>query len=154
MRTDQPGEGGALPGEEGQPMELCSCSVLCMYLCMCVYMQDMLAVDVSSENCRSVMDRILMAAKPYVQAYLKHTWTGNNLTLACNLTQTEISVCACVWINYVTSRGSVPRSARTRRRIRRPRTHRLRVRSELRKSQLREPGLALVGCDAHAWHQM
>lgn len=51
-----------------------------MYVCM----QDMMAVDVSSENCRAVMGQILMAAKPYVQSYLKHTRTGNNLILVRN----------------------------------------------------------------------
>lgn len=52
-------------------------SSACMYVCM----QDMMAVDVSSENCRAVMGQILMAAKPYVQSYLKHTRTGDNLIL-------------------------------------------------------------------------
>ncbi|CAE7581449.1 unnamed protein product, partial [Symbiodinium necroappetens] len=38
--------------------------------------KDMMAVDVSTESCRTTMDHILMAAKPYVQAYLKHTRIG------------------------------------------------------------------------------
>ncbi|CAE7428498.1 unnamed protein product, partial [Symbiodinium sp. KB8] len=38
--------------------------------------KDMMAIDVSTESCRTSMDHILMAAKPYVQAYLKHTRIG------------------------------------------------------------------------------
>ena len=44
----------------------------------------MLAVDVSDTMCRDRMAQILDAAKPFVQAYVKHTRTGINLSFGCN----------------------------------------------------------------------
>ena len=43
---------------------------------------------------------ILVAAKPYVQAYLQHTRTGNNLSLACqsHWAQSQSCVCVCVCV--------------------------------------------------------